>query len=114
MCAAFEFGIESLFKHEEKEWSGRKDLNLRPPAPEAGALPGCATPRLVFSINAAVRISMKLFQRQVLLRAGRFFAIDCWKMRFAVNFLCKSMQGSKKARFAGFTSSRAGVMVGSV
>src|SRR5688500_895481 len=26
-------------------WSGREDLNLRPPAPEAGALPGCATPR---------------------------------------------------------------------
>ncbi len=31
-------------------WSGREDLNLRPPAPEAGALPDCATPRyLVFS-----------------------------------------------------------------
>ncbi len=28
------------------EWSGRQDLNLRPPAPKAGALPGCATPRL--------------------------------------------------------------------
>ncbi len=27
------------------EWSGREDSNLRPPAPEAGALPGCATPR---------------------------------------------------------------------
>ncbi len=27
-------------------WSGREDLNLRPPAPKAGALPGCATPRL--------------------------------------------------------------------
>jgi hypothetical protein len=27
------------------KWSGRKDLNLRPPAPHAGALPGCATPR---------------------------------------------------------------------
>src|SRR5207249_12243191 len=27
-------------------WSGREDLNLRPPAPHAGALPGCATPRL--------------------------------------------------------------------
>src|SRR5579864_8233408 len=27
------------------EWSGREDLNLRPPAPKAGALPGCATPR---------------------------------------------------------------------
>ncbi len=30
----------------EREWSGREDLNLRPPAPEAGALPSCATPRL--------------------------------------------------------------------
>lgn len=28
-----------------EKWSGREDLNLRPPAPEAGALPGCATPR---------------------------------------------------------------------
>src|SRR5271168_9296 len=27
-------------------WSGRGDLNSRPPAPKAGALPGCATPRL--------------------------------------------------------------------
>ena len=26
-------------------WSGRGDLNARPPAPKAGALPGCATPR---------------------------------------------------------------------
>src|SRR5437660_7029184 len=25
--------------------SGREDSNLRPPAPKAGALPGCATPR---------------------------------------------------------------------
>src|SRR5438309_10704684 len=28
-----------------RNWSGREDLNLRPPAPKAGALPGCATPR---------------------------------------------------------------------
>ena len=27
------------------EWSGRLDSNQRPPAPEAGALPDCATPR---------------------------------------------------------------------
>ena len=27
------------------DWSGRPDLNRRPPAPKAGALPGCATPR---------------------------------------------------------------------
>ena len=29
----------------EYVWSGREDLNLRPPAPKAGALPDCATPR---------------------------------------------------------------------
>ena len=28
--------------------SGRQDLNLRPPAPHAGALPGCATSRLIY------------------------------------------------------------------
>src|SRR6185437_12153464 len=28
--------------------SGREDLNLRHPAPKAGALPGCATPRFSF------------------------------------------------------------------
>src|ERR1039458_4848231 len=34
-------GVEPRFY-----WSGRGDLNARPPAPKAGALPGCATPRL--------------------------------------------------------------------
>jgi hypothetical protein len=29
-----------------EKWSGRPDSNRRPPAPKAGALPGCATPRL--------------------------------------------------------------------
>ena len=29
----------------ELSWSGREDSNLRHPAPKAGALPGCATPR---------------------------------------------------------------------
>lgn len=28
-------------------WSAREDLNLRPPTPHDGALPGCATCRLV-------------------------------------------------------------------
>ncbi len=27
------------------QWSGREDLNLRPLAPHASTLPGCATPR---------------------------------------------------------------------
>jgi site-specific DNA recombinase len=30
---------------KNEEWSGRPDLNRGPPAPKAGALPGCATPR---------------------------------------------------------------------
>jgi hypothetical protein len=33
-------------------WSGREDLNLRPPAPKAGALPGCATPRPLWLVTA--------------------------------------------------------------
>ena len=28
-----------------RKWSGRLDSNQRPPAPKAGALPNCATPR---------------------------------------------------------------------
>jgi hypothetical protein len=35
----------SLLHFKSKGWSGREDLNLRLPAPKAGALPGCATPR---------------------------------------------------------------------
>ena len=34
------------------DWSGRLDLNQRPPAPHAGTLPGCATPRRRRSIIA--------------------------------------------------------------
>src|SRR5262249_54812550 len=30
---------------DRNEWSGRLDLNQRPPDPQSGALPGCATPR---------------------------------------------------------------------
>ena len=42
--------FDLIFKSAQNEkWSGRLDSNQRPPAPEAGALPGCATPRsLVF------------------------------------------------------------------
>ena len=34
-----------------KEWSEREDSNLRPLAPEASALPGCATLRPTVSLN---------------------------------------------------------------
>ena len=37
--------IEQVFWNQQEVWSGRGDLNARPPAPKAGALPGCATPR---------------------------------------------------------------------
>src|SRR5437764_4009961 len=38
--------------------SGREDSNLRPPAPKAGALPDCATPRPeFFSIIQAARVA---------------------------------------------------------
>ncbi len=32
-------------------WSEREDSNLRPPAPEAGALPGCATLRPMLRVK---------------------------------------------------------------
>src|SRR5213594_2060242 len=35
------------------DWSGRLDLNQRPPAPQAGALPGCATPRNLYDATAS-------------------------------------------------------------
>ena len=35
--------IQLSYRRQE---SGREDSNLRPPAPKAGALPDCATPRL--------------------------------------------------------------------
>src|ERR1051326_175991 len=44
-----EFGVKTTFYNMKKYgsyfWSGRPDLNRGPPAPKAGALPGCATPR---------------------------------------------------------------------
>src|SRR5690242_20942800 len=38
-----------------KEWSGQQDLNLRPSAPKADALPDCAMPRRNWrSIHASI------------------------------------------------------------
>ncbi len=42
-------------------WSGRQDLNLRHPAPKAGALPSCATPRLALQI--IYEIAFEFFKR---------------------------------------------------
>src|SRR6187401_2087357 len=43
-----------------KKWSGRLDSNQRPPAPKAGALPGCATPRLFWQITGTCLLSRSL------------------------------------------------------
>jgi hypothetical protein len=40
----------------EEKWSGRQDSNLRPSAPKADALPGCATPRLGRRLAGAWRL----------------------------------------------------------
>ena len=37
--------IKASYDANIYRWSGRQDLNLRHPAPKAGALPNCATPR---------------------------------------------------------------------
>src|SRR5262249_39677576 len=37
--------LDCRLNRKEGIWSGRPDLNRGPPAPKAGALPGCATPR---------------------------------------------------------------------
>ena len=38
--------VNEVFENvDRKKWSGRVDLNHRPHAPQACALPGCATPR---------------------------------------------------------------------
>src|ERR1051326_2637490 len=36
-------------------WSGRRDLNPRPPEPHSGTLPGCATARLAAMLSREVR-----------------------------------------------------------
>src|SRR5258708_38759850 len=38
--------LQTRCNGSSERWSGRLDSNQRPPAPKAGALPGCATPRL--------------------------------------------------------------------
>ncbi len=38
---------------ERSRWSGRPDLNRRPPVPQTGALPDCATPRQTGSLAPA-------------------------------------------------------------
>ena len=40
--------------------SERRDLNPRPPLPQSGALPSCATPRIAFAVTYYSTISEKM------------------------------------------------------
>ena len=46
LCALVTFRTPENGLQQLQVWSRRLDLNQRPPAPKAGALPGCATPRI--------------------------------------------------------------------
>ncbi len=45
-----ELQAHSLRIIAKSDWSGQRDLNPRPPAPKAGALPDCAMPRAALRI----------------------------------------------------------------
>ena len=44
-------------------WSGRLDLNQRPPEPHSGTLPDCATPRYILFLSFFGRIVNPLSSR---------------------------------------------------
>src|SRR5713101_2475982 len=50
-------GFDKLKKIHEMFWSGRPDSNRGPPAPKAGALPGCATPRQLLAIDSTALLN---------------------------------------------------------
>jgi hypothetical protein len=54
--------------------SGRQDSNLRPSGPKPDALPGCATPRIYFTISFSFRNSVEEagFEPAVPLRVRQF------------------------------------------
>ncbi len=54
-------------------WSGREDLNLRHPAPKAGALPGCATPRSEGKYIHQLSNNVNSFRRKSISRRGQSF-----------------------------------------
>ena len=60
--SALEKPTGNLQEQMEGKWSGRPDLNRGPHAPQACALPGCATPRPHLLSNS--RLSLAFQQRQ--------------------------------------------------
>ncbi len=52
VCPTYRKPFDMIVKRaQSEEWSGREDSNLRPPGPEPGALPDCATPRMFAAVR---------------------------------------------------------------
>ena len=66
-----------------EEWSGREDLNLRPPGPEPGALPDCATPRTLLprATHDAKRHRPWAIRHELWLSGCRCVGCDSWAER---------------------------------
>ena len=85
-----------------EEWSGREDLNLRPPGPEPGALPGCATPRLsgtsrVLEVCSAHIVRLQPYHAiRNFRRDGEAWRIQCGLRRRRVPRLVFGLNGSLK------------------
>ena len=93
-----------------RNWSGRQDLNLRPPHPQCGALPDCATPRVERGDDQSPRardytqygLTDQLFQRDRIIArdktslGGREHLQDIFQ--FFDGFLDHRLQLGRRAR----------------
>ena len=63
-----------------KSWSGRPDLNWRPPGPKPGALPGCATPRRQTALDTSRNMrrgnSRRTYSAAALAALSFFISLD--------------------------------------
>ena len=63
---AYEARVHILLGGLEYIWSGRPDLNRRPPVPQTDALPGCATAR-----NKELSVAYNAVLDQYIIEASR-------------------------------------------
>src|ERR1700744_6218462 len=74
-------------KRQAIEWSGRLDLNQRPHAPQACALPGCATSRRPEAISVSLAFEKGQDSEEFLVQIKQEFAV-CARCRFAADGRC--------------------------
>src|ERR1700751_5414111 len=78
-----------------RQWSGRLDLNQRPHAPQACALPGCATSRRPAPISVSLAFEKGQDSQEFLVQIEEEFA-----MRARCRFAAGVRGGRFRARFA--------------